>query len=878
MVVDKPTRLTRKAKTRVTDALLNAFPDLPSFSRILDKLDKNINDFTGRDDTRDTGISKVIDVADRQLWASRLLDEIQASEWGSNPEIVQLAKDYPKLFSGSATRSGSPGRRATLSDVDLTALVRTKYLARPYCDITVRTPDDLAPYARLFRHLIASSTFDTQAADMFFRVARLILSSNSQYPLRIDGNPGSGKSSFLSLLYLALEYVSCHESGPFPFYIDLHRFDTAHDAQKTLGEHLKFVTKALGKRVNGNAILLVDGIDDYTPHAAHLEQTILSFITKNPEIKKVVGIGLSSVTDKPLFGSSVARSGEPEHTILLRGLPLVSERYKPFIQDFFAIQQSSPAATEDEFLNKLTMFRLSDIDLLTISLLLQFHRKAIRKPLTLSDLYEQYCRSVLGDDLNAAALLAYRFTVNQELPPSEAGPWNPAWRLIHWHTMMRDFLVAWHIHEVLNLVAAGDLGRLPELDHVYPYQISRFSKEMVTSNEQAEIRFLTALEVGFDKAGTNARSHMAYLAGRVTKFGPRKRARQMLTKWRDDIADPIATTPMSSEADLLLARTIYISLVDLGDQKSRDEYLELLVDNRNWNDLNRGFHLEYYGDLSYSSLTHRDPVTADWTRTYGFLFDKVSQDQNHTLFEVEVFTLFSLAQHRQAKEILTDEQRTSLRDVASRLLRQGKVRSSILRQYLTMVHDHLEKQTFRIGSVAEKLYRLKKEARKGWETRHLKVGETVAEHVFGTLLLGTLYLPPDNSDWEGYDKRKILRILFAHDLAEAITGDIINKSDDEQEKEREAYEYLGLLGTYESVEGARDLYRSFQEFDQRASLNARIAHDIDRLENLMQLYLFREHFDDVSEFQRFKIDLINEIETPAGQRIMQIIQDNFEDT
>jgi 5'-deoxynucleotidase YfbR-like HD superfamily hydrolase len=195
-----------------------------------------------------------------------------------------------------------------------------------------------------------------------------------------------------------------------------------------------------------------------------------------------------------------------------------------------------------------------------------------------------------------------------------------------------------------------------------------------------------------------------------------------------------------------------------------------------------------------------------------------------------------------------------------------------------MVHDHLEKQTFRIGSVAEKLYRLKKEARKGWETRHLKVGETVAEHVFGTLLLGTLYLPPDNSDWEGYDKRKILRILFAHDLAEAITGDIINKSDDEQEKEREAYEYLGLLGTYESVEGARDLYRSFQEFDQRASLNARIAHDIDRLENLMQLYLFREHFDDVSEFQRFKIDLINEIETPAGQRIMQIIQDNFEDT
>lgn len=139
-----------------------------------------------------------------------------------------------------------------------------------------------------------------------------------------------------------------------------------------------------------------------------------------------------------------------------------------------------------------------------------------------------------------------------------------------------------------------------------------------------------------------------------------------------------------------------------------------------------------------------------------------------------------------------------------------------------------------------------------------------------------LYLPPSNPDWDGYDKRRILRIIFAHDLAEAITGDIIN--DEEQREERETYEYIGLLGTYDSVEGARDLHRCFQEFDQRASMNARIANDLDRLENLMQLYLFREHFQDTSEFQKWKIDLVNSIHTPAGRQILRIIQDNFGDS
>lgn len=865
-------------KAPVVDTLLNAFPDLPSFGRVLETLDKNINDLTNREDTREGGIEKVVDLAFRQHWLTPLLLQIEASEWGPNTKLVQLKEEHPSLFGqGSPSTLPLKGTRAATSNIDLPALVRSKYLGRYYRDLSIKTPTDLVPYSQLFRHIVESPTSESTPPD-FNAIAKRILSSTSQYPLRIDGTPGTGKSSFLSLIYLALESVCSADDGPLLFYVDLHIFETAQDAHKTLGEHLKAVSKAIAKRPDKNAILLVDGVDDYTPHVVQLEKTILSFIGKKSQIKKVVGIGLSSVTTDPLFGSGVAQSGEPETRMLLRALPMVLERYEPFIADFLAVQQAGSATNLNALLSKIKEFQLSEIDLLTASLLLKFHQTLPLQPLTLSDLYEQYCRSVLGDNLEAAAALAYRFTVSDELPSCAAGPWNSAWRLFHWHATMRDFLVAWHIHTTLDRIAAGDPSGLQELDHVYPYPISRFSKELITRNEQNEVRFLKALKAGFEKAGTNARAHLAYLAGRLTGFGPRKKALQLLTKWRDEIAFPIAINPNSSEAELLLARTIYISLVDLGDQESRDKYLELLVDNRNWNDLNRGFHLEYYGDLSYQSLTHRDPINADWSKTYSYLLRKVSGDDDHPLFEVELFTLFSLAQHRHAKELLTDQQRTDLSQLASRLLDQGNIRSGVLRRYLTMMCEHLGSKPFRIGSVAEKLYRLKQETRRGWEVRKLGARESVAEHVFGALLLGTLYLPPENQEWEGYDKRKVLRLLFAHDLAEAITGDIINKNDEEQHKEREAYEYLGLLGTYDNVEGARDLFRSYQEFDQRASLNARIAHDLDRLENLMQLYMFRNHFSKSSDFRKWKVDLTNGVETAAGRRIMQIIEDNFKDT
>lgn len=865
----KFTRLNSKVRRSIVDALLNAFPDLPAFARILDGLEKNLHDFTHREDTRESGIVNVVDVAERQQWLRELLVAVDSSEWGKNDQLVKLKNNYPYLFEQSSDAESS-GSGEAAHQKDFRSVVRRKFLAQPYADLSLSDPKDLEPYRLLMRHLVVSSPVDMQATGAFFRIAESILSSRSSYPLRVEGAPGSGKSSFLSIIYLALDYLCLQDPGHLVLYVDLHRFESEADASKVLGELFKRMNKLATQRSECEIILFLDGIDDYASHGDKVGNLIKAFGIKNLRIKRVLGIGSSHPSHAVLFDHESLEAGEPEHRISLRAVPIDSGKHVALIEDFLALKGQYH---NDALVEKLTRLALPDVDLRTLSTLDRLYIKVNQSSTT--DLLEQYCRSINGLSISSAAALAFHFAVHDTVPQKLAVPWNSAWRLVHWNPLVRDFLVAWHIQDVMDQVATGHLERLQDIDHVYPWQISRFSKELVTRDEQAEYRFLRALQQGFENAGTNARSHMAYLAGRLTKFGPQQTARQTLRKWRSELVDVIANNPASSDSELLLARTIYISLVDLGDEDARERYLECLVDNPNWNDLNRGFHLEYYGDLRYQSLTHRDPVEPNWSRTFSYLLQKVSRDHDHPRFEIELFTLFSLAQHRHAKGMLSDEQRTDLKQLAERFVDQGLVRSGVLRPYLVMMRDHLEQASFRIGEVANKLYELKGQLRTGWAKRKLTKQESVAEHVFGALLLAYLYLPPANLAWPGYDKRAVLRMLFAHDLAEAFTGDIVNKSDVDQQKEREMYEYIGVLGTYDDVNGARDLFRSFQEFDQRASVNSRIANDIDRLENLMQLFRFRDDFADVGDFNKWRIELVNSIHTQAGREILKIIEDTF---
>jgi putative hydrolase of HD superfamily len=154
----------------------------------------------------------------------------------------------------------------------------------------------------------------------------------------------------------------------------------------------------------------------------------------------------------------------------------------------------------------------------------------------------------------------------------------------------------------------------------------------------------------------------------------------------------------------------------------------------------------------------------------------------------------------------------------------------------------------------------------------------VADHSYGAWLLAYIYLPEAAPEIAGYDKREILDMLLAHDLAEAYTGDLLpsERGSSKLKEERETFGYIGALGTFEGVGNMDRLRALWENFEDRASENAKIAKDIDRLECLLQLYIYQKRTNNtVSDADTFEAELIDEIKHPITIKMLDTIREHF---
>ena len=224
-----------------------------------------------------------------------------------------------------------------------------------------------------------------------------------------------------------------------------------------------------------------------------------------------------------------------------------------------------------------------------------------------------------------------------------------------------------------------------------------------------------------------------------------------------------------------------------------------------------------------------------------------------------------------------------------------------LRQYLVMLrYDLQEQRTSRWRFVLD-LYRLKWEPRRGWLLRGIESQfnqfrvESVADHSLMCMMLA-LFLLPENS--EDYDFGEIMRMLMIHDLAEAFTGDIVYHRLTEVQQaqaktlERDAMEYLRFKDSYGGIRRTGEAFAHFMKFGpkderdrgsssahgdaiyegDRPSVsreqpvlgnkdprNGSIARGIDKLENLIQLFLYRARVPSAitpDDFSRVMNDLL----------------------
>jgi putative hydrolase of HD superfamily len=125
---------------------------------------------------------------------------------------------------------------------------------------------------------------------------------------------------------------------------------------------------------------------------------------------------------------------------------------------------------------------------------------------------------------------------------------------------------------------------------------------------------------------------------------------------------------------------------------------------------------------------------------------------------------------------------------------------------------------------------LKKTPRKGWKD---KIGivhpESVADHSFSAAVMAMVF-----SDLQKLDTEKMLKMALLHDVSESITGDLtpeeVSKDNKKEIENQTMNEILSRLPSEISYKYAK----IWNEFQEGASQESILMHEIDRLEMAIQ--------------------------------------------
>lgn len=766
----------------------------------------------------------------------------------------------------------------------LRALAEREYLPAAY-----ETKNAVAQISRetVAAFFTAVSSRNTHQIDLVEAAVDSILSSPKELALRVFGAQGTGKSSFLALLYWRLLERVTDDPEMLVAYVNLQRYHTGEHNLRSpsstikprdaLDEHLRVFEDIRAQYADFQLVVIVDGFDPNGPGDEAIEEALLDAL-EGIANKRVVGI-------KDPKDDATTQWGSPFFSLGFRAVALEDPRAKACAEAFATM--SRLGVTAPDLLKRAEKCRLKVIDAFTLYLL-STTQPSERQGHDLVGLIEEFIsnwiaratRSVGAREhlINRAAHLAFQYEVEDDTRSREVSDDQIAWGLVRLHAQVANYLAARYIvSEFRRFRHPHKPIRKHEQGYVYPYRINRFCKAILQRNDRTQRDVLTGIRrvLRSRKAHAYAKAQASYLAGRVKGGQNRANAIKILTDFLENLRTQEEKIPTDhgEKVDRAVWRTVYISLAYLGDRDREDEYVRHLLSRPEWDLFNRGFHLEYYGDQRYSpsEALVSDDELRPCPRTMEQLSGRLVGRPNNPLRNVELQTLLSLAQHRHARGLLNEDDRSMVLGIARQELSSGRAIAEPLRNFISMVAMHLKAPEFYAHGVFEEAYGIKSEPRVGWVNRGLANRETVAAHMYGAFLIGLFLLPSHGTMDEPYDKNRVLRMLLIHDLAEARFGDKLpsQKSEATKADERAYFESLRFSGTYEPLADLKEVYELWVEFDSCATIDARVAKDIDKLENLAQLRQYTAHGDEIDDMEEWEQGLLTQVRTNVVQRVAE---------
>ncbi len=763
-------------------------------------------------------LKEIINVEKRY---SRLLEELHEKGYIENfrqveddTVAVKLSKKgsgYFKRESVSVVSHSDGGWKKRKNFDKIHEQVMDKYIKKRVGSLEIE-PATFGDYSELFQYFVKVKNDDSEeqkVENLFeFIVDKVHQTQNENY-IKILGPDGTGKSTFLSLLYLYLYESYCENRlQEYPYYINLHYYDREvvdvrcleeinGAIEKKIREDLKELLKLSESNEETNFLIIIDGNDKY--NRTHLRSGVfLEKVLKGIKVHKKI-ICLGEKTNIHFYRERKPNAYiDSETSFTFYFSPIyINERKKwgDIIEKFCQIYNFRKQIIKiSECIDK---FNIKEIDFNLLTVFCEVSKKRnLANIFSISNLYSEYCLDYLEQDeksLKTSIFLAYKYFMTEDFIDQSIiySNWRE-WELVHQHKAMSNYLLALHYSD---LIFEGKEENYAQFQCVFTNGINIFLKSIINEGQDRQKRAKMFCEILFEKGDFRAKAQAAYLLGRFIDTDLQDEARELLKEqleiWERESA--VKCKEQVKRQRYFVKRSILVSLLNLEESTAGETLLKELFDYPLMNEVNRGFYLQYYDDVPQRQpemVNLKDTGRYKITHTVSVLFNYVNNpfkkkqtDLNLTGsfdFQIHLFTLCSLIQIR-----LNDKQYNAERDELCMILSRAieEMESSLednMLVYISMLLDDIKNKANTIGHLYHELYALKDIQRSGWVEKIQKGSiqvdrfENVVEHTYYAWLLGMLYLPekkPEGEKYNKYDKKKILNCLLIHDLAETYMGD-----------------------------------------------------------------------------------------------------------
>nr|WP_302613867.1 TIR domain-containing protein [uncultured Bacteroides sp.] len=739
------------------------------------------------------------------------------------------------------------------------------------------------------------------AVDGYIDFAVKNLSENKNAVMHVLGLPGSAKNMLLQLVfYKMLNNFVNGNSNILPVYVSVgyyerHSYKVGCEQEEMtclIKKDLESFVDYVCENADVIPVVFVDGVREYITTKYTVEGIFAKTLEPIGKFSRMVSRDTGLIKNRQRLKKFFPIAGDIRGGYVFRTEPIEIEEKEKLLKVINCVLDMYDYNLDAKKLyNVLLQYKYSAVDIYLIRLIAKEAFSAYTaSDNSLAEIYESMALNECGDEESLFEVAGFMFNYvfadrNMNNFGGELG--NKIWSLPNRHHTCLEFLLAYYFtHSIEKYKLLEDYSFFKMM---LTSTANQFIVSMLKNNYELQQCFYDFINTKYEIFDARQKSNAAYWLGRINyNKNLTNQALTFLTGQFAKLKTLVKTNNKTTQENMdnhFVFRAVCTAMLFHGQANMMDEYLCVVITNDIANAINRGVAVEYFGNDYEMCAFNEYYLDTDLMRGESALkmlndrIEKALYGQNGKFVENNLVTLLTLLQARiqtKGENLGYDISfyvKKALEYLNAYKFKPQNIASGKILFYFDGVKDDLENYlangAFDIGPMLYNRCKFMKSVkREQWVSRDIEDPESVSEHVFGSWLLAMLFLPQETK-YEGYNKKEILDMLLIHDMAQTVQGESDNETlvtkKLEFKTENTIMRKFFLKGTYPDVANLTYFYNVWTGYYNGVNINAKIAQDI----NLIQsIYTFCEYYSenkskftksDVQEWMTAKAKIITEI-------------------